>query len=336
MSEPIDFVVTWVDDNDPKWREQKTAFETSLSRDDMYKNSNARYREMGLLKYWFRGIDKFAPWVNRIHFVTCGHVPKWLNIAHPKLNIVAHRDYMQSKYLPTFNSNAIELGLYKIQGLCENFVYFNDDMYITAPVKREYFFRGLPCDIYEVKAIVSFFNSDSIDYIRLNDIGIINRHFGNRASKTKSFFKKVNLIYPPKTNIRNLYNLAWNFYIGLSDPHLPVSYRKTDFKKVWDCEYKALSDTCSHKFRPPYDFSHWIFRYWRLVEGNFIPSNIYKDSKYFLLEDESSEPINAIINQRYKIICLNDSATTKNFNLIRGKLQSAFNSILPEKCSFEL
>mgnify|MGYP001860213313 FL=1 len=141
MSEPIDFVVTWVDDNDPKWRAQKTAFETSLSRDDMYKNSNARYREMGLLKYWFRGIDKFAPWVNRIHFVTCGHVPKWLNIAHPKLNIVAHRDYMQSKYLPTFNSNAIELGLYKIQGLCENFVYFNDDMYITAPVKKEYFFR---------------------------------------------------------------------------------------------------------------------------------------------------------------------------------------------------
>ena len=35
-----------------------------------------RYRDWDLLRYWFRGVERFAPWVRRIHFVTWG-------ICHP-------------------------------------------------------------------------------------------------------------------------------------------------------------------------------------------------------------------------------------------------------------
>ena len=28
------------------------------------------------LKYWFRGVEKFAPWVNKIYFITYGHAAK--------------------------------------------------------------------------------------------------------------------------------------------------------------------------------------------------------------------------------------------------------------------
>ncbi|MBQ6357217.1 MAG: capsule biosynthesis protein CapK, partial [Solobacterium sp.] len=38
-----------------------------------------RFKDWGLFKYWFRGVEKFAPWVNKIYFITWGHVPTWLD-----------------------------------------------------------------------------------------------------------------------------------------------------------------------------------------------------------------------------------------------------------------
>ena len=29
--------------------------------------SVARFRDCGLLKFWFRGVEKFAPWLRKIH-----------------------------------------------------------------------------------------------------------------------------------------------------------------------------------------------------------------------------------------------------------------------------
>ena len=95
----------------------------------------------GTLKYWFRGVENYAPWVKQIHFVTCGHLPEWLNINHPKIHIVNHKDYIPEQYLPTFSSHVIELNMHRIPGLSEHFVNFNDDVFLTQPVKPEDFFQ---------------------------------------------------------------------------------------------------------------------------------------------------------------------------------------------------
>src|SRR5699024_7558473 len=92
--------------------------------------------------------EEFAPWVNQIHFVTWGHLPSWLNTKHPKLNIVKHENFLNVENLPVFNSRAIEINLHKIPNLAEQFVYFNDDMFITKPVSETDFFKdGLPRDV---------------------------------------------------------------------------------------------------------------------------------------------------------------------------------------------
>ena len=75
---PIDFVMLWVDDTDPEWRKQRNLY--SGKDEAMVDNREARYRDWDTLKYWFRGVEKFAPWVNKIYFVTCGHLPEWLNV----------------------------------------------------------------------------------------------------------------------------------------------------------------------------------------------------------------------------------------------------------------
>ena len=56
----IDFVVTWVNMDDPEWQNE---FSKYSGNKDNTKNgvSKARFRDYGFLKYWFRGVEKFAP-----------------------------------------------------------------------------------------------------------------------------------------------------------------------------------------------------------------------------------------------------------------------------------
>ena len=97
----IDFVVTWVDMDDPKWKEEFYKYSDKIDN-SVNEKSEARFRDYGFLKYWFRGVDLFAPWVRKVHFVTSGQKPEWLNIDHPKLNMVSHKDYIPEEYLPVF------------------------------------------------------------------------------------------------------------------------------------------------------------------------------------------------------------------------------------------
>ena len=89
----IDFVIPWVDGSDPAWQKERDAKAAQLGSMERCDNRGERYRDWDNLKYWFRGVEKFAPWVHKIYFVTWGHLPEWLDVQHPKLVIVRHEDY---------------------------------------------------------------------------------------------------------------------------------------------------------------------------------------------------------------------------------------------------
>ena len=141
---PIDFVVTWLDSTDPQWQKDYDNYKKDNLKAD---TDPSRFRDWGLFHFWFRAIEQFAPWVNKVFLVTNGKFPDWINNDCQKLVLVKHEDYIPSELLPTFNSNVIELFLNRIKGLSEHFVFFNDDFYLNSPVKPDYFFKkGLPCD----------------------------------------------------------------------------------------------------------------------------------------------------------------------------------------------
>ena len=105
----IDFVITWVDGSDEEWLAKKRTFaenqppiENQLSIErPRFDSSDLRFRnDFDFLKYWFRGVEKFAPWVNQIFFVTAGHLPDWLNLQHPKFKIIRHSDFIPQEFLP--------------------------------------------------------------------------------------------------------------------------------------------------------------------------------------------------------------------------------------------
>lgn len=139
---PVDVVYTWVDGSDPVWnaaREERLAGITGTAQ-TRESSGQARFLARDELRYSFRSLHLFAPWVRRIHLVTAGQVPEWLDTDHPMVNLVDHRDILPAEALPTFNSHAIETALHRIDGLAEHFVYFNDDFLLGRPVRPEAFF----------------------------------------------------------------------------------------------------------------------------------------------------------------------------------------------------
>jgi glycosyltransferase involved in cell wall biosynthesis len=150
---PVDVVYTWVDGNDPVWNQAREkrlaglagthASETAQTRES---SGQARFVSRNELRYSLRSVHLFAPWVRRIHLVTAGQVPDWLDVDHPAVNLVDHGEILPADALPTFNSHAIETSLHRIPDLAEHFVYFNDDFFLGRPVRPEAWFSpaGLP------------------------------------------------------------------------------------------------------------------------------------------------------------------------------------------------
>lgn len=327
----IDFVITWVDMNDPKWQAD---FSKYSGRKENTKNgvSEARFRDNGFLRYWFRGVEKFAPWVRRIHFVTSGQKPEWLDESNPKINLVNHKDYIPEEFLPTYNSVVIERYIHRIPGLADHFVYFNDDFYIINTITPARFFRnGMPCDI----AAFLYNPSWSQWYKRIkNNLKIINRHFDKREVMRRDRDKWFHKSYGSKARWNYLLK-PYGKFITLRTPHNAQPYLKSTFEEVWAVVGKELTETSVNRFRALNDLTPELFRTWQICRGNFEPYNTYSDTKMFPLMVRPRQAVRAIYNQSYSLICLNDNVHIRNYDRVMADIRDAFESILPEKSGFE-
>lgn len=327
----IDIVVTWVDMNDLGWQEEFAKY-SSVGKNHKNGMTEARFRDPGFLKYWFRGVDKFAPWVRKIHFLTCGQTPQWLDTSHPKLNLVNHKDIIPEEFLPTYNSVVIERYMHKIEGLSEHFVYFNDDFYFLRPTPPERFFRdGLPCDI----AAFQYNPIRAQYYVTLdNNIKIINRHFDKREVLARDHDKWFAPVYGQKALWNHLLK-PYGKFITLRTPHNAQPYLKSTFHDVWAKEKEELTRTSSNRFRDSSDYTPELFRTWQICQGNFYPYNTYEDTKMFPLMLKWEKAIDAIRGQKYSLVCLNDNKHIRNYDMVMARIRDAFESILPDKSSFE-
>ena len=156
-------------------------------------NADCRYRsDEESLRYWFRSVEKFAPWVNKIHFVTCGQKPYWLDESHPKLNLVNHDDFIPSNYLPTFQSGSIQMNLHRIEKLAEHFVLFDDDMFLLQPLDPSFFFvDGMPKLVADLRIID--FPYANWSRTLFNDYCVVNCNFDMRKQLWESRGKWFNV-----------------------------------------------------------------------------------------------------------------------------------------------
>lgn len=329
----IDFVITWVDGGDHHWREEKKEYNPDKSTDDR----EERYRDWELLKYWFRGVEKYAPWVRKIHFVTWGHLPLWLDTSNPKLNIVNHRDFIPEEYLPTFNSNVIEMHFHRIKGLSENFVYFNDDFFPIKELKPEDFFiDGKPCDMLAFQPVIANPKNPVMSYIYLNNTVILSKYFDKRENVRKQPGKYFKPGYPLMNLVYNMLELAFPQMTGFYTVHGPFPLKKSTYEVLWDKEKETLENASKEKFRSKNDISPYVFREWQKLSGEFVAKNVQKQLGYFNLSDDNVKLIETIKKQKRKVVCINDANEKIDFKKVKQDLMKAFDEVLPEKSAFEI
>jgi hypothetical protein len=327
----IDFVVTWVDMDDPSWKEQ---FRRYSGRIDNSTNqfSEARFRDYGLLRYWFRGVERFAPWVRKVHFVTCGQKPAWLDETNPKLHLVDHRDYIPEKFLPVFNSSLIELYLHRIPGLADHFVYFNDDSYLVSPTPRERFFvDGKPCDIavFRLNTGASLWSK-----CLRNNLRVINSRFDKKEVQKEYHDLWFNEVYGSKSCLTRLLR-PYGKFITLRIPHNAQPYLKSTFEEVWEYAGAELERVSANRFRSPEDYTQELFRTWQICRGNFVPYDTYTDTRMFPLVLRPGKAAKAVRSGQYKLLCLNDNIHIRNYEAVMQSLKDSFEAVFPGKSSFE-
>lgn len=335
----VDFVIPWVDDRDKNWIIEKNKY--SGEQDGPIDATDARYRDWDILKYWFRGVEKYAPWVNKVYFVTCGQTPEWMNVDNKKLVLVNHKDYMPEKYLPTFSANPIELNFHRIKDLSQHFVYFNDDMFLTSEVSQKDFFKnGLPCDMAVEDPLTPNVRHVFND-ILVNDLILLNERFDRREVLKKNW-KKFYLVKDKRAFMMNWSFFLWrrHDFFGLEYSHLPAPYLKSVFEQVWSENEQLLDEVCQNKFRSINDVNQYIFKNYQIATGQFEPYNWRKVGKAFYLNDTDTannnikETCEAVATGKYKMICLNETEVT-HFEESKKAVQMAFERLLPDKSSFE-
>ncbi|MGF1765994.1 hypothetical protein L4D06_01195 [Enterovibrio makurazakiensis] len=336
----IDAVILWVDHQDEKWKSD--LIKHSVNNIEI-SNMESRFRCWKSLHFIFRAFEYFIPWVNKVHFVTYGHVPDWLDVNHPKVNVVKHEDFIPNEHLPVFNSNAIEVSLNRIEGLADQFILFNDDTFVLSELSKERFFVDRkPVDfIHQCVERKGFLYSNlkkknllSTTAIN-NNIRIINELFDIGDLDERLYLSEV---YSSRVRLKNLaLKKIYNRFTWLKLNHVPQPHLKGTFEYLWGCKYSELTRTSSHRFRTTDDTTQYLFRYANLASGNFSPSSL---NDTLSIDINSSAEMERMIQNldAINLLSITDTESLKGDDFDKASiiLQQYLSGILPDKSTFEL
>lgn len=335
--EKIDFVVLWIDSNDPEWIKEYNHYRPEKPLKD-----NARFRNWDIFRYWFRAVERYAPWVNKVFLVTNGKFPDWINPDCEKLVLVKHSDFIPEKYLPTFNSRTIELNLGRIKDLSEHFVYFNDDMFLNAPIQPEYYFKkGLPCDFNFESLYRNPKHTKEDNYgmylATYCDVAILNSHFSRKKTVRQAWSKWYgrHLWYKPLLlSLLLLGRHKFEYFVSL---HLEQPMLKSIFQEVWEAEPEVLDRSCS-RFRSDIDVNQYLIRFWQFASNKFYPFKrkgiVYQKYNQDILTGLQK----VLLEEQYDSVCINDNTfcSEEDYLLISKTVRECFERKFPDISMFEL
>ena len=217
--EYIDAVFTWVNGTDK-------SFQDSLRNYSLSKQPR-RFNDYGTLRFSVRSVIKNVKNLRNIYVVTNGQRPSWLNTEDPRVKLVTHDEIFTGRhrdYLPTFNSNTIELHLHNIPNLSECFLYLNDDFIIRRKIGLSYFInnaRKQSMNLYFDRKYVAprFKNFRTLWHIRSTYTNtLINKHYNPTKLETEHRYACHNAYFFRKTIVRHIHSI-WNNELEASASH---------------------------------------------------------------------------------------------------------------------
>lgn len=306
----IDIVYTWVNGSDPAHIKKRKDY-LGVSSD------GGRYRDIEQLRYSLRSVEKHAPYARHVWIVTDHQIPRWLNTSNERVSVINHKTIFQKdphKYLPTFNSNSIELNIHNIPGLAECFVYLNDDMFFGRPSKPD-------------------------------------EDFWDPKTNEQLLYWSSWTIAPPEEKLRNIWKMAVRHSNSLLDRvygkpkeprhffiHGVYFWKKTYLRELAKLFEKDYEISFSHRTRKPTDVT-LPFLY-----GNYVkhahPHRVEKSKlKYSKLVndfDQVTKSLNRLKKQRPHWVCLNDGLGQKPDDRVVQLLIDWLEDYFPEPSQFEL
>jgi len=315
VAEPVDVVYTWVDGTDPAWQAARAKAEAELSDGAVNPNavSSSRFLGHDELRYSMRSIEMFASWVRRVHVVTAGQVPEWLDVTHPRVSVVDHRDiFSDTSSLPVFNSHAIESQLHHIPGLADRYLYLNDDVFFGRPVSPELFFEG--------NGLSRFFVSRSVLELGLPSV------------------RDLPVMSAAKHNRELVENLTGRT-ITRKVKHTPHPQQRAVLEELETRYPEVFKQLVASRFRDPEDHSvasalhHW----YAYVTGRAVEGQIAYD--YLdMASDEAVLTLNRISRGRdFDVFCLNDTNLVDAERESRSQMiQEMLRTYFPVRSAFEL
>ena len=291
----MDIVITYVNGLDPEWQK------------DYEKHTNTpilekRFRDWGTLKYLMRGIEKNMPFIRKVHLVVASEsqVPEWIN--RNEVNIVLHKDIIPAEHLPTFNCNPIEMHLHRIEGLDEEYIYFNDDIFPLKPCKATDFFIDGRATLGMSKHLLA-----------CNMFKKICRNSNRIARKAIGLKPSVCFLRPQ---------------------HICTPMLKSQCKEIYQkVETEIISSLT--KTRSSNNLNQYMFLDYMYLRGMLINKRMSK--KHFSLGVASEDKIRKyIVSPKHNLVCINDvQMSEESYNEIRRTLLNTFEQVLPEKSKFE-
>ena len=330
----IDIVLPWLDDSDPKWQDRMLQYKKETPYAEV---TNIRYQNWDNLQLWFRAIEECMPWVHKIFLVTCGQRPAFLKENHPKLEFIEHSNFIPEEYLPTFNSNSIEMNLHRIKELSENFILFSDDVFPLQYIDEEYYFKNnMVCD----EAVENIISTGAFTtglkwmrYSQVNNMFIINKHFHKRevqAAHPEQWFNEEYEEHLDRTKACEF----WYDFPGFYDPHMANAMKKSTLAHLWEIETETLDRGSMNKFRSFSDVTQYLVRYWQFCSGDFIPRKT-RGKVFFPNIHTYQDVVDAIDNLSFQMISFNENCSSEEFEIIKGNINNALERRFPNKCSFE-
>ena len=301
----MDIVISFVDCKDKVW--MKSYLRTIHKYNGFFPYH--QFYNHNTIKYVLRGIDEFIPYVNNVFIVVSNieQVPDYID--QSKVKIVLHKDFIPEKYLPLFNSTAIELFLHKIPGLGEEFVYFNDDMIPISHISYDDFFKdGIPC--------ISF-NTEQRD-------------------KTPAYKHCVLSFYEAKNTVEILTDKEIDTKdIELQIPqHSPTSLLKSVCDEASNIErHNSLLDFYITNIRMPRNINQYYWADILYFKKQYTASNIksYYTSTLNIKDVDIEE-----VKKENKFICINDYGSDEMpLSQIDDIIQLKLDTIFKNKSKYE-
>ena len=265
----IDAVITWVDGDDPRHRAKREQYgnRRMLSQNDVA--GNTRYASLGEIFYCVASLNRYAPWLNKIYIVTDEQDPmldEWLAKHFPEgtipMEIVDHKVIFRGyeEFLPTFNSISIESMTWRIPGLSEHYIEFNDDLILAAPTRPDDFFT-------EDGKVVCYGKRYRSLYVRLSNI--LRRH--RDGSKQVSF----------RQTMRNAAEILGERKYFIKIYHTPKALLRSVYERYFASYPDNLLSNVRHRFRVPSQFNVEEMQYLLLQrEGKMVMRRAYDDLLY--------------------------------------------------------